>query len=317
MDKQNIIELLVELGVRKNKIQEVSGWMSCGCPLAPYTHERGTDSSPSFGIKINPDGESFFNCFTCKEKGPVKRLLKLLSKFSGEDYTDLISTVFEEEVIGGDLPEWGTKQRDAKPRLGEPLDENYILLYDEAGDHPYLRERGVTPAVVEEFGVLYDSDNRGAERIVIPVRDPQGHLFGFFGRAISPDVVPRVRDYHGLPKRLLLLGLDRCAARGVRDLILVEGPFDCLRLWSLGYYAVAAMHSDITEAQALLLREYADTVCIMFDNDQAGRIGRKKAAKKLKEFMPVTKVAYPKGYKDPGELEARHVKRMMEHRRLV
>ena len=36
-------------------------WIVAPCPLAPWKHDSGTDSNPSFAIKTGP--EDAFNCF--------------------------------------------------------------------------------------------------------------------------------------------------------------------------------------------------------------------------------------------------------------
>ena len=315
MDKDSIEELLREINPGANTT-EINGWVSCSCPLAEWTHEKGSDSSPSFGIRIAPEGISRFNCFTCHQHGDIPKLLKKLSRCTGEDYSSMISSVETDDLLGGPLPEWGKKPNKTE-RLGEPIDENTVYAYEEAGGHPYLRSRGVSDSVVDQFGIVVDPNDRGISRILIPVRSVEGLLYGFIGRATSEDAQPKVRDYNGLPKRLLLLGMNHAITSSRSYTILVEGPFDALRLWSLGYPAVAAMHSTLTDAQADILRNHARSIVVLYDNDQAGREGRNVVAEKMKQYMPVFKTAYPKGYNDPGELNANHMKRMMAHTRMI
>jgi DNA primase len=315
LDKESIEELLREINPGA-KLDEINGWVSCSCPLAEWTHEKGSDSSPSFGIRIDPEGISRFNCFTCHQHGDLPKLLKKLSRYTGEDYSSMISSVEVDDLLGGPLPEWGKKQKRAE-KLGEPVDENLVYAYEEARGHPYLRDRGVSNSVVDQFGIVIDPDNRGATRILIPVRHVTGELYGFIGRATDDYTNPKVRDYNGLPKRLLLLGMNHAINDNRGYTILVEGPFDALRLWSLGYPAVAAMHSTLTDAQAAILRNHARSLIVLFDNDQAGREGRNVVAEKMKKYMPVLKTAYPKGYNDPGELNEKHMRRMIAHTKLI
>jgi len=314
VDKESIKDLLREIAPNV-KTTEINGWISSSCPLAPWTHEKGADRTPSFGISIHPEGQSRFNCFTCHQHGTLPHLLKKLSECTGDDYSSMISEVETDDLLGGPLPAWGAK-RPRGERLGDPINENIIYAYEPANDHPYLRTRGISSDVVERFGLLVDPNDRGVERILVPVRDVAGRLFGFIGRA-TRDARPKVRDYHGLPKRLLLLGMEHAITDSRGYTILVEGPFDALRLQSLGYPAVAAMHSTLTDAQAATLRNHCRSLVCMYDNDKAGRDGRNVVAEKLRKYMPVMKTAYPKGYNDPGELNAAHLKRMMANTRLI
>lgn len=314
MDKESIEELLK--GIHPNaKTTVINGWVSSSCPLAAWTHETGRDNSPSFGIKIEPEGRSNFNCFTCHRHGSLPKLLKLLTRYSGQDYTSMIASVETQDLLGAPLPEWGTKPA-VVDRLGDPIDENIVYAYESAENHPYVRSRGISGDIAKLFGLLHDPDNRGVERILVPVRHVTGELYGFLGRAIGSGT-PKVRDYNGLPKRKLLLGLDKARTTSHGYIVLVEGPFDCLRLWTLGYPAVAALHSSLTPAQASLLREHAKSVVLLYDNDRAGKEGRNHAAKMLRNYMPVFKTAYPVSYKDPGELKGRHMIRMMSNLKLM
>lgn len=297
------------------KTTEINGWVSSSCPLAPWRHERRVDRNPSFGIKIDPEGPSYFNCFTCHQHGSLPKLLKEISENTGSDFTHLISSVDKEELLGKDLDEWGA----AKPKrevLGAPLDEDLLFLYDSAEDNEYLRDRNIPVSIIRKFGILYDPDNRGVPRVLIPIRHTDGKLYGFLGRATN-EGIPKVRDYDGLPKRMLLFGAFDAIKEKPDFIIVCEGVFDALRMWAHGYPAVAVMHSTLTDAQARILKNNFKSVIFMYDNDKAGIGGRKLAASALREYMTCFKVVYPKGVNDPDELSRTQTDAMIDRKRLI
>lgn len=316
MDKGSIMELLREIGADKGA-GEISGWVSAPCPLAPWRHERRVDRHPSFGIKIDDDGPSRFNCFTCHQHGSLTELLKEISEHTGTDFTGLITNVDKEELLGSDLPEWGQRKlRTNKPKLGEPVDEDILFAYESAKGNPYLKSRGISDSIVERFQLMYDPDNRGVPRVLVPIRHTDGSLYGFLGRATN-DGIPKVRDYLGLPKRQLLFGAHEVVGQGYDRIVVVEGVFDALRIWQYGFPAVAVMHSTLTAEQTRTLTDIAQSVLLLYDNDKAGREGRSHAANKLKKYMPCFKAKYPTGVNDPDELTRIEFHEMLAHQRLI
>lgn len=62
MQRESVHELIADVFGPNVYRKDAGGWVSIHCPLAPWTHERGSDRSPSAGISVN-DGVSIFNCF--------------------------------------------------------------------------------------------------------------------------------------------------------------------------------------------------------------------------------------------------------------
>lgn len=312
MDEARIRELLVELGAKPSTLENKGGWVMTSCLLAPWTHERGADSNPSFGVHIEDNDVSIFNCLTCKRKGPMHYLVELMEQYTGEDYGYLSENVDLEEAFLPTLPAWETTKRQRVIERPNVVQEAYVDLYDPAHGHPYLVDRGITDeGAVDRMGLRVDpSDSSGVERIMFPVRGPDGTLHGFSGRATNNRAVPKAKDYFGLDKRLLLLGAHLIAAESPY-VILTEGLFDYANMVQLGQPAVAAMHSTLTLAQARMLIRWGKPVYVFYDNDKAGREGRQIVYELLHEHLPVMRVKYPKDAKDPGELYGDEVERMV------
>jgi hypothetical protein len=330
MRRDSIKEFLREV-IPNTPLKDIGEWVSAPCPLAPWTHANGTDSNPSFGVKVNETDHSVFNCLTCHRKGTLTRLLELLSRFTGDSFDGLIGDAETEEFLGGELPEWGRRVSydTTNEILGDPVGEEYLDVYDTAYDHWYLMDRGVGPKTAEALDLRVDPDNKGEERILFPVYSPTGEFYGYTGRSVEQDTVLRVRDYFGLRKRLLLLGAEFIEPKEDPYILVAEGLFDFAKLFSWGLPVVAGMHSGVTDAQARILKDFGLPVYSFQDNDQGGRDGTASIKAKMGNHVPVMQVRYPRRevwdekageYRqvgDPNELTKAEALEMIENARLA
>lgn len=321
MDEPGIRQLVSDVFGPSLLSRTINGWVSLRCPLAPWLHERRSDSRPSAGIKVNRDGTSVFNCYTCKTKVPLQALVRRYAEFTGEDLDDLVGELEEEAYLGPRrLPSWGELKRQAEERDQPPVAidaELHLDLYDSAAGHPYLRRRGISDETAELLQLKLDpaDPEDGEERILFPVFGLDGSLHGFSGRATHRDARLKVRDYAGLEKRKCLLGAHLFGQERRSRILVVEGLFDYANAWEQGYPAVAVMHSGMTPMQAELLKEIGLPTYLFYDDDQAGQAGVEMAGQLLSRFLPVNRIRYPEIWieddsetdgghwvKDPGEL---------------
>jgi len=132
-------------------------------------------------------------------------------------------------------------------------------------------------------GGFYD---RFRGRLLFPIRDTQGRVVAFGGRALAGEE-PKYLNSPETPlyvKGQILYALDvaRAAMRERSRAILVEGYLDCLMAHQHGFTeTVAALGTAFTPAQLGLLRRHADEVIALFDADAAGQ----KAATRIEEMM--------------------------------
>lgn len=330
MNRRDITEFLKELTGHRPQVKVINGWVSTPCPLATWTHQKGHDENPSFGVKIQDHGEvSIFNCLTCKKKGTLSHLASIYGNYSGRDVGHLIDEAEDMELFGPQLPLWddlGMTEVDLRPPepLGSELEDIFEPAYDKnrAGCywvHPYLEGRGISYGAAKWMDLRIDEDDgHGVERIIFSVRGFGGALYGYTGRATDNEINPRIRDYYGLPKRACLLGADRVGER-VLPIVLCEGLFDYAKLVTCGYMAVAAMHSGLTELQAQILRDIGRPVILMYDNDEAGKLGNKQAKRLLGDHIPLQKVQYHKREraKDPGGMTKEALDWMIKNSRVA
>ena len=68
--------------------------------------------------------------------------------------------------------------------------------------HAYLAERGLTPETIVDFGVGYCSKGMMAERIAIPIHNPEGNVVAYAGRwpGEPPEGTPEIQTSARLPK---------------------------------------------------------------------------------------------------------------------
>lgn len=295
MDRESIKDLIRELNGPNTEFIDHHEWVSIRCILAPWTHANGTDSTPSCGISVKPNGDtSIYHCWSCKASGTIPWMLRKLEEYTGESYSALIREIEQGEFFGGELPEWGETRVMAAPKLNQ-LDKSVFLgLYDSAKDHPYLARRGISNATTDVLELVVDpADSAGVERILFPVYGRGGELYGFTGRATNDRAEPRIRDYHGLPKKSILLGLHLIKPEDT-TVIVVEGLFDYAKLVEYDLPVVAALHSGITSWQKQLLLNLGLPIIWMFDNDQAGRLATESASKAIGRHLPMRTVSYPR-----------------------
>ena len=330
MERQDIKYLLRDIVGPNVEMKDSGSWVSTHCLYAQWRHERGTDSNMSFGVSVSREGQSVFNCFSCKAKGPLTYMLQLLARYSGRDLSGKIAALETTEALGGDLPEWGSNIRDVRKDIPPPPPNEYTDLYDPVGEHPYLRKRGITLDISKQLDLRIDeADSHGHERILFPVYSHTGQFYGYTGRAVDDSVRPRIRDYFGLPKSHLLLGSEWVDPSVHKYIILVEGLFDFARLWSYRQPVVAAMHSTITPNQAAILKSLGLPVYVLFDNDKAGHNGRREVKKQLVRHVVVYKPPYPlrqivdrrtglhRPINDPAELRESEVRVMLRRAKLM
>lgn len=323
MERQAIIELVKALFGPNTPVTNHRDWVTISCPFARWRHAGNSDRRASFGISIN-NGVSIANCLACNFSGTLPCMLQTLSCYTGESYKKLIEEIETNDFLGADLDDW--EENRIMGYRQEAIDEAvYGDMFDPAAGHFYLKERDINDSTATLLGLGVDIDNYGAERIVFPVRGLRGELYGYTGRATDPTVNPKVRDYFGLPKRQCLLGAHLLS--GSSFVLLVEGLFDYARMRQYGLPAVASMKASLLPYQAEILIEHGRPVYILYDNDQAGREGKKSVVSLLGPHLPILDMKYPdieidannntRQIKDPDELMYEEVRAMIENAELL
>jgi DNA primase len=155
----------------------------------------------------------------------------------------------------------------------------------------FMAARGIDPDRALEVGLLTERQSGGyydrfRNRLIFPIRDRDGHVVGFGGRAFG-DEQPK---YLNTPqtelfdKSNVLYGLDRARddIRRVDQAVVVEGYMDVLAAHQFGYRnVVASMGTAIAEAQLGLLKRFTRNVVLALDADTAGQTAMVRALEAL------------------------------------
>jgi DNA primase len=188
----------------------------------------------------------------------------------------------------------------------------------------HLRSLGHDDREIQAAGLAKPS-SRGTlidifrDRVMLPVRDADGTLAGFIGRAhprAGPDVPKYINSPQtaGYKKGSLLFGLHqaRPALAGGATPVIVEGPFDAIAVTTAdpGQHAgLAPCGTALTSQQAALIGQAADLdrtgILVAFDSDPAGRRAALRAHGILRPLTPKLQTVLLDG-KDPAEILQHH-----------
>jgi len=178
--------------------------------------------------------------------------------------------------------------------------ENFQLGYAPktwATLYQHLKKKGFTDDEVLASGLVKRSERTGRlfdalrDRIVFPIKEADGRVVGFTGRAVSPDEDIRYMLTSNTPiyqKSEVLFGLDQAKGEIAKtgEMIVVEGQFDVLAMHAAGIKnAVAASGTTFKESHVKLFEDIAGSkkksIIFSYDPDFAGT----KAAERTYEML--------------------------------
>jgi DNA primase len=174
----------------------------------------------------------------------------------------------------------------------------------------HLNALGYNDARLAEAGLLVTREEtnelrpRFRNRLIFPIHDASGHHVGFGGRLLGPGE-PKYLNSADSPifsKSRLLYGLNwaKHAIRREDRVVVVEGYFDAVRLWSAGLDPIVApLGTALTEQQAAMLARYTRTAFLLYDSDRPGLKATFRAGDELlRHGFSVQVVTLPEG-EDP------------------
>lgn len=179
----------------------------------------------------------------------------------------------------------------------------------------HLRRQGFEDNTLEQAGIARVT-RRGShidhlrDRLVLGVRDFDGSLVAFLGRA-APNGGQSLPKYLGTPtttihsKGDVLFGLHEMRERVMagRPIVIVEGPFDAIAVSrSTDCPGLALCGTAMTRSHAGALADAGGGVVLCLDNDRAGRAAVARASQVLWERQLSVKVAELPETGDPGSV---------------
>ena len=284
--------------------------------LCPFHSEK----TPSF--TVNPK-RGIFHCFGCGVGGdafgflmrqdrlafpeavralaqrsgvelPTQRTPEAEGKLEGLRRVMALAAQFYTEALWGSD---GAKARSYVEGRGVDLEvaRRFGLGYAPEGWNAllsHMARQGVTDSELVAAGLALPRQNapgfydRFRGRLLFPIRDLQGRVVAFGGRAMageepkylnSPETALYVKG-----QMLYALDVARDSMRQKNRAVVVEGYLDCMMAHQHGFTeTVAALGTAFTPAQLGLLRRYANEVVSVFDADAAGQ----KATSRLEEML--------------------------------
>jgi DNA primase len=161
----------------------------------------------------------------------------------------------------------------------------------------YLKDKKYGEAELLASGLLVERDDKNSydrfrNRLMFPIRDIQGKILGFGGRALD-DSLPKYLNSPQTPifdKSSSLYGIDRAktAIRQKDQAVIVEGYIDVLTAHQHGYYnVVASMGTAMTDKQLSIIKNLTKNLILALDADTAGEEAISRSGEMIDKMLPV------------------------------
>lgn len=293
------------------------GWVQVSCPLAPYTHESGRDTNPSFGINVKPGRTSNAHCFSCGFRGDLFDLVTTLRAYAGKDCKlDLVAArkmAEDDEDEGGMEIAYADDDAAERTNITHYFPEKWLrtfpLCINAEDGMAYLASRDVPRWVTEELLLRFDPTEK---RVCFPVRDSEGRLVGLHGRGINKKVKPVYRMYtypkkNGNNNPLYWYGED--IVDWERPIIVTESVFDFLSVYRCYKNVICPLTAELNKDKINRVRK-AVKLILMFDGDKAGRRAAYNMKNQITDVL-ISEIRLPRG-RDPGDLSVSKIKRLIQ-----
>lgn len=263
------------------------------------------DKNPSMSVSKE---KQYFKCFSCGESGNA---ISFVQKYNNIPFSEAVQIVAEQANV--ELPMNVTQVKHIVPettlrtyQLNSELSKfsNY-LLHQSEDSLIYLKERKIAPMMIDKFalgtitnskqltnyleakgfndqeirnsGLFFSDGNfKWINRLLIPIRDPNGNIAGFSARTMKNEQAVKYinsDESDVFKKGKLLYNLDSAyqEARKSNKLYLMEGYFDVIKASQNGINnAVATLGTALTDGHIKLLQRLKVNVVLCFDGDAAG-----------------------------------------------
>ncbi len=214
--------------------------------------------------------------------------------------------------------------------LDRNIDENIIrqfnigLSLSNSELYSVLKKKGFSDndilsscVALEKNGKIYDLYKN---RIMFPLYDLQGKVVGFSGRIYTKSDESKyinTKETKIFKKGELLYNyhVAKKIARSEKNIIVVEGFMDVIRLSTIGINnVVATMGTAVTKHQAELIKKLALNIILMFDGDKAGEKATESYIQQFGQDDSNIKVVRLEDNLDPDEYILKNGKdKMIEH----
>ena len=270
--------------------------------LCPFHNEK----SPSFSVSFE---KQMYYCFGCGAAGNVITFVMQRENCNFPEAIRFLAERVNYDLPESNNPEAQKKTAYKKKLLQINIEAAkffYKNLIKSKECLNYLSKRGIENRTIKKFGLGYADGNLIEHlinlgynkndivdcglacknkfneikdkffcRIMFPIIDVHNKIIAFGGRIIRNDLKPK---YLNSPETVLfiksagLYNLNLAIKSGQKELILTEGYMDTISLYQAGFKNVCAvLGTAFSMKQARLIKNYFDTVILLFDNDEAGK----------------------------------------------
>lgn len=299
------------------KVESVSGqWARCKCPLAPWTHDSGKDSNPSFGLSYGENIESAFHCWAC-ESGDLHRLISLLDFHGAKPPKYDLRTATKmwiDEESGDVAMTFNESGEDNFTDEDIVWPEEFLDTFIPAHRVPmamrYLNARRVSKKVARALDIRWDLSRRV---VAFPVRNWSGELVGLRGRYIEPGTSgARYHDYGYRGQRNKLPWYGEHTVDLDRPVVMVESVFDYASVWRVYRNTLAPLTVGLSGAKCRRVNS-AYEIYTLFDNGRGGDKGRDKLVKELVPSGSIITHLYPPDHRDdPGDMRKKELRKLLK-----
>ena len=161
----------------------------------------------------------------------------------------------------------------------------------------YLKGKGYGETELLAAGLLVEREDRNnydrfRNRLIFPIRNIQGKLIGFGGRALD-DSLPKYLNSPQTPvfdKSSSLYGIDhaKTTIQQKNQAVIVEGYMDTLAAHQYEYdNVVASMGTAMTDKQLTILKNLTSNLILALDADTAGEEAISRSGEMLDKMLPV------------------------------
>ena len=345
MKLSDTIGFLRLVGVGEITVSDDGEWARCKCPLAPVFHAKGTDNNPSFGVRINDDGESGFHCFTCKS-GRLSDLIHIMN-FTTGIRKDACSFYGSKEIFEYDTKDEKTSPikhqsyKDvhaipaAKPISRIPIPDRVLRHYPllETSPHKiarqacidYMESRNISEETLFKFSVRHNPWRRD---IAFALYGDSRNVYGLHFKPVT-DEKGEFRFWHLTPKNAgypelewgspdAMFGMQFYTSQ--KPLLFVESETDVLNLHSLGLGEEFCIIGSCGAVNQVKIDRFRNTTFILgFDADPAGSKYYKKCLSLIPRDKIIVKLDWSIiGLKDAGDLRSiKQFQEVYEKRRVI
>ncbi len=279
--------------------EERNGWLYTLCP-----YHKDENPSMAFCCDMSSGYYGMFKCWSCNTIGNIIDLVSDIKTVSSKEAFDHIEKNLKyidhwTATMNKNIKSFKNNKKNIDLHFTfKPVKKDSIFFN-------YLEHRGISQKVINKFNIMQCSEGFYNNRIIIPIYH-NSKLYSFCARSIYKNAYIKK---HSITKILYPKGSyisrvlfpDCVNSLNNKKIILVEGIFDALRLYSLGYKNVYTTFSNkISNGQRYFLN-FAKDIILIPDSDDGG-----KSFKNIFKNSNITSNLYiyslPKG-DDPGSTD--------------